>query len=291
MEETYIPYRNDDKLVGAQYQAVSWGSIIAGVVVAIGLQLLFNLLGFAIGASSINASQGDQPGKGMAVGALIWFVVTWLLSLGAGAWTATQFSGHTTRRLAALNGVLIWAVASLSLVYLLGTAAGSLIGGTASVIGRAASLAGSGAKSSAPAVTGLLQQATGVTPKDISDQAGDLVSDPKFQQILGDALRGGQFTDEDHQALATLLEQRRHMTPDQADQTISQWQSDLKKAAQSAKTNALQAEDKAASGVSAAGFGSFIALLLGLAAAVLGGVLGKADPSVVLASERRAARV
>lgn len=256
---------------------ISWGGIAGGVIATLALQLLFNLLGLGIGASSINASQGNQPGQGMALGALIWFVVSWVLSLAAGGLTAVLLSPASGKRVSGLQGFLVWALSSIVVIYLLSTAAGNLIGGTASVIGRTASLVGSGAKSSVPGVADIVSRATGVTPQQITSQAGEIASDPKFQQVVADAVQNGSFTQQDRDALIGLLVQRRHMTPEQANQMIDSWQTQLTNAAQAAKTSVLKAEDSAASGVSAAAFGSFVSLLLGMAAAVAGGLFGSSQ--------------
>ena len=234
--------------------------------------------------SSIDPAQGAQPGQGMAIGAVIWFVLSWVLSLGIGAWVAGQFSFSGDAKTGALQGFLVWAVSSLVIVYLLSTAAGSLIGGTASVIGRTASLVGSGAKSSLPGVAGLVSRATGVTPADISAQAGEIASDPKFQQILASAIQNGRFSSSDREALVNLMVERGHMTSDQANQTLDKWQQELESGARSAKETALKVEDKAASGVSATGFGSFFSLLLGMAAAIAGGFFANSRGETVKGS-------
>ena len=254
--------------------SLSWSGIIAGVFAAIALQLLFNLLGIGVGASSIDPAQGQQPGQGMAIGALIWFVLSWILSLAVGAWVACQFSPYADRRAGAIQGFLVWSVSSIMIVYLLSTAAGSLIGGTASVIGRTASLVGSGAKSTVPGVAGLVSRAAGITSEDISSQAGEIASDPKFQQAVTSAIQNGHFSPSDRQNLVNLMVDRGHITPEQANQNLDKWQRQLEDGAKTAKETALKVEDKAASGVSATGFGSFVSLLLGLAAAIAGGIFG-----------------
>lgn len=259
--------------------SISWGGIIAGVFAAVALQLLFNLLGIGIGASSIDATRGDQPGQGMAIGAVVWFILSWILSLAIGAWVASQFSAFGNRRTGALQGFMVWSVASIVVIYLLSTAAGNLIGGTASVIGRTATLVGTGAKTTAPGVAGLVSRATGITPADISTQAGEIASDPTFQQLVGDAVQNGTFSQSDRDSLVNLMVERGHMSREQANQDLSKWQTQLQAGAKSAKETALKVEDKAASGVSATGFGSFFSLLLGLAASIAGGIFGMAPRS------------
>ena len=268
-EQEYFLKRGQTAIV-----SLSWGGIIAGVFAAVATQLLFNLLGIGIGASSIDATRGDQPGQGMAIGAVIWFILSWILSLAIGAWVASQFAPSSDRRSGALQGFLVWSVASIVVVYLLSTAAGNLIGGTASVIGRTATLVGSGAKTTAPGVAGLVSRATGITPDEISTQAGDIASDPKYKQIISDAVQNGSFTQSDRGSLVNLMVERGHMWPELANQDLDKWQIQIEAGAKNAKATALKVEDKAASGVSATGFGSFFSLLLGLAASIAGGIFG-----------------
>ena len=45
---------------------VSWGAILAGVAISLSLQLLFNILGLGVGASTIDVRQDGAPGSGLA---------------------------------------------------------------------------------------------------------------------------------------------------------------------------------------------------------------------------------
>jgi hypothetical protein len=261
----------------AALKRMSWGAIFAGVTVVIAIQLLLNLLGAGVGAATINPQQGQQPGHGLAVGAAIWFVISTIISLFLGGWVAGRLAGIPNKRDGALHGFVTWALASLVLVYMLSTAVGGLLGGAASVLGQTASLAGKGAQAASPAVTNVLAQATGVTPEQVQSQAGDLARDPNFQAFVSGVIKNGQVTSQDRQALANLLVQRRNMSMQEANATIDQWQSQIEQGVQQAKQTATQAESTAASGVSKGAFGSFFALLLGLAAAVAGSWFGTVE--------------
>ena len=70
-----------------------------------------------------------------------------------------------------LHGFLTWGLTSMVLLWALTSAIGGLVGGATSILGKTASIAGQGAKSAAPAISGIVQQATGVTPQDIQQQA------------------------------------------------------------------------------------------------------------------------
>ena len=253
---------------------VSWGAIFAGATAVIAVELLLNLFGAGVGAATINPQQGQLPGQGLAVGAVVWFVLSCMISLFIGGWVAGRLADSPSKQAGALHGFVTWAVASLVLVFMLTTAVGGLLGGAASVLGQTASLAGRGAQSAAPVVTDVIGQATGVTPEQVRADAGDLARDPNFQAFVTGVIRNGQVTDQDRQALANLLVEQRNMSTDQANATIDRWQAQITQGAQQAKQATAQAATAAASGVSKGAFGSFFALLLGLVAAVAGGWIG-----------------
>jgi hypothetical protein len=254
-------------------RGVSWGSILAGVTAAIAVQLLLNLLGIGFGAATINPQQG-QPGQGLAVGAVIWFVISSIISLFVGGWIAGRLAGTPNQKEGALHGFVTWALASLALFYLLSTAVGGLLGGAASVLGQTASLAARGAQAVTPTATNLIAQVSGVTPQQVQAEAGDIVRDSNFQAFVSGVVRNGQVTPQDRQALANLLVSRRNMSMQDANATIDRWQAQIAQTVEQTKQTATQAEKTAASGVSKGAFGSFFALLLGLASAVAGSWTG-----------------
>ena len=258
----------------ARVRGVSWSSILAGVTAAIAVQLLLNLLGVGVGAATINPQQGQQPGQGLAIGAAIWFAFSSIISLFAGGWIAGRLAGIPNKRDGALHGFVTWALASLVIFYLLSTAVGGLLGGAASVLGQTASLAARGAGAVSPAATNVIAQATGVTPEQVQADAGDLARDPNFQAFVAGVIKNGQVTSQDRQALANLLVQHRNMSLEDANATIDRWQAQITQTVQQTKQTAAQAATTAAAGVSKGAFGSFFALLLGLAAAVMGGWTG-----------------
>lgn len=260
--------------VPTKTRRISWGAIFAGVAIALSIQLLLNLLGLGIGASTINVRQGETPGSGLAIGAGVWFAVSALLSLFAGGWAAGRLAGVPSREDGMLHGFTTWSVTTIATICLLSSAVGGLIGGSASLLGKVGSATGQGASSIAPGVTDLVSQATGITPADVKQQAGDLASDPRFQTFISQSVSQGNVTPEAQQALATLVAQKQGVSPEQANQEVSGWEQRLQQAKEQAKTTAANAADGAAAGVSRAGLWSFAALLLGAIAAALGGLLG-----------------
>jgi hypothetical protein len=261
-------------------RGVSWSSIFAGVTAVIAVQLLLNLLGIGVGAATINPQQGQQPGQGLAVGAAIWFVLSSIISLFVGGWIAGRLAGTPNKKDAALHGFVTWALASLVLFYLLSTAVGGLVGGAAGVLGQTASLAARGAAAVTPAATNAIAQVTGVTPEQVQSEAGDIARDSNFQAFVAGVIRNGQVTPQERQALANLLVERRHMSMQDANATIDSWQAQITQTVHQTRQTAAQAETTAASGLSKGAFGSFFALLLGLASAVAGSWIGTREEFV-----------
>ena len=267
----------------AALRRISWGAILAGVAIALSIQLLLNLLGIGIGASTIDVREGDTPGAGLAIGAGIWFAISALISLWTGGWAAGRLAGIPNRQDGMLHGFKTWSLTSIATIFLLSSAVGGLIGGSASLLGKAASATGRGASSASPAVAGLVSQATGITPADVQQQAGDLASDPRFQTFASQIVTQDQVTPQARQDLVSLVSQKQGVSPQQADSEVTQWQQKLQEGKEKTKAAATEAADKAASGVSKTALWSFAALLLGALAATFGGRTGA--PKFVLPAE------
>lgn len=153
---------------------VSWGAIFAGVTVALVTQLLLGVLGLAIGASTIDPLRGNTPTNGLSIATGIWFLITGLLSLFAGGWTAGRLAGIHRPTDSALHGVLTWGIATLLTFYLLTTALGALMGGAARTLGQGATLLGQGAASASPALSDAIKgqlQDSGINWDSIKDDA------------------------------------------------------------------------------------------------------------------------
>lgn len=138
----------------------SWGAIIAGAAVALGVQVIFAVLGIAIGASVINPLYEADPVEGIGIGTGIYFLISAILSVFAGGYVAGALSRIQERRNRTLHGLATWSVVTL-LSVLLATGLGRLIGGTLSVVGSGLSQAGSMASAVVGSVSG--QEAQGET--------------------------------------------------------------------------------------------------------------------------------
>jgi hypothetical protein len=66
---------------------ISWGAVLAGVVVALVTQIVLNMLGIGIGAATLNPVAGDSPSAtSFSIGAAIWFALSGILAALAGGY-------------------------------------------------------------------------------------------------------------------------------------------------------------------------------------------------------------
>lgn len=123
----------------AALRRMSWGALFGGVIVAFGLQLLFTVLGLAIGFTAIDPYERETA-QGLGTGAGVWWLVTGILALFAGGWAAGRMAGLPRRWDAVLHGFMVWGVSALVSLYFLGSAVGTTVGGVMTALQRGALL-------------------------------------------------------------------------------------------------------------------------------------------------------
>jgi MFS family permease len=138
---------------------ISWGAVIAGVILSLIVYLIMSVLGTAIGASLLAPMSQPNPGRVFGFGSGVWVIVTTVLAVFVGSY----FAGRCAPVLGWLHGLLAWAVMTLLLLY-----------GMTSIIGGAVSVAGNVAVATATvgaAASGQGNQATGSLADSAKQQA------------------------------------------------------------------------------------------------------------------------
>lgn len=106
---------------------ISWGAIAAGAMVALAVYFILTLTGVAVGLEV--ASRRDVP---LGAGAALWAIVTLLLSMFVGGWTASRLAVGESKLEAVLYGVILWSVLFVGMFWLVGmglrTGFGALLG-------------------------------------------------------------------------------------------------------------------------------------------------------------------
>ncbi len=173
---------------------LSWGAIIAGFVVATGLHIVLALLGVAIGFTAWDpAYPGGARAGDVAAGVGIWTAIAGIIALFIGGMTTGRLAGVLTQGDGALHGVVMWALTTIIILWLIVSGMGFLLGGAFGIIGQTAG-----------AAVGAVGQVAGA--------AG-----PELAQVgLPAAMRG-----EEREAMVTELTQRTGLTRAEAEQIVS----------------------------------------------------------------------
>jgi hypothetical protein len=144
--------------VPSALRRISWGAVIAGVVVATVVHLALSLLGVAVGAATIRPLEEAYPAAGLGTGAVIWMAASTLLALFAGGWVAAWLAGIPRHEDGVLHGIVTWALASLVAFMLLTSAVGNVLNSAASALGAGLAVLGQGAANAAPEVASALER-------------------------------------------------------------------------------------------------------------------------------------
>jgi len=109
---------------------VSWGAVLAGIVLALVAQLILTMLGAGIGIATLNPLNGDSPDStSLSTAAAIWWVISGIISAAIGGFAAGRLSGRPKESTAGWHGLAAWAGASLVVFLVMGTALGAVVAG------------------------------------------------------------------------------------------------------------------------------------------------------------------
>ena len=138
---------NTGHVVDAQYNvvkrsylsAISWGAIVAGVVVGLSMNLVLNLLGIAAGLMSIDVLNGQTPNENAPIIAALWNGVAMLISAFVGGYVAARMSGLKRKSDGVLHGFVSWGATTILLTGIFAAVAGILSNQLFTNISRVAS--------------------------------------------------------------------------------------------------------------------------------------------------------
>jgi hypothetical protein len=284
---------------------ISWGAVLAGVVVALATQIVLNMLGIGIGAATLDPVTGQSPSAtSFSIGAGIWFALSGVLAALAGGYAAGRLVGAPKESTAGWHGLTTWALTTLVILYLLTSTVGGILGGTyrtlTSALGSVATTVGSTAQTAvqvaAPGVADpfstieqSLRSATGGNdPAALRDAAITAVR----AAVAGDQ----QKTEELRERAAQAIARAQNISVEDARTQVQQYEQQYRQTVDQAKQQAMQAADTAARAVSRASLLGAISLLLGAIAGWFGGRMGAVEPTLTArmgltgAGTRRAGR-
>lgn len=267
---------------------ISWGAVLAGVAVALVLNILLNLLGVGMGAATLNPVSGDNPtAASFSIGAAAWWTVAGLLSSLAGGYVAGRLAGKPVESTAGWHGLISWAMTTIVIFYLLTTAVGSIVGGAYAGLSSAVGGLGRGAATVAQSAVPALSQATdpfASIERSVRDATGG--NDPAaLRDTAVSAMRAAMTGDaaqqqEARERAAQALARAQNVSIEEARTRVAQYEAQYRQTVEEAKRQASQAAEITAKAVSRGSLLAVIALALGAMAAWFGGRRGAVDPTL-----------
>ncbi len=283
----------------ATLRRISWQAIFGGLIITLAVQLLLTVLGISIGATMTQAGQTNfTQDAGMATA--IWLVAIGVLSLLFGGWVSGRLSGLGRTSEGALHGLITWGAATLITVCILTSATKSVLGGMGRLLSQTLPMENQVAAFSPDSQGGInftisaganndwnsiRQEARSIAQKNVPAPTGrssETTSAPEqgtSAQLLSGLDRmfshGETINPKDRDAVVNLLVTQDNMSRAEANQTVDRWINAYHQKASDAQNTHPTAQSISQAAMTA-GWGSFIALLLGALAAMWGGSLGTA---------------
>jgi hypothetical protein len=249
----------------AEGMRVSWGGVFGGVLVALGFLLLMTALGVAIGISA--ADPGETEASTLGTGAGIWAAISLLVALFIGGWVSTRIGAIFDGTTGFFEGALVWVVSVLMMLYFASSGIGMLAGGAFRLVGGAAQTLGAVVQSQGtPDMSGSVEQLL------------QRLEDPKTAEQIAAAT--GLARTEVEATLSGTAERVRGSRNDPA-QAAAEARKGVAELMQKARASGAL-EQKAAEmqpGATRAAWITFGALVLSLAAAVIGAMAGRRNPA------------
>jgi hypothetical protein len=270
MDETAIVGENVEVIETTGGATLSWSAAIAGALAAIGITFIVISLGAGIGLA-ISSPFGSGPSAGtMTIAGAVWLVLAQSLGFAAGGFVA----GRTRLNIGAgpvtetkfrdgANGFLAWVIAAAVTV-----AAVTAIGAAGiAASGRAGTAAvGQAAQSvSSDQLNYFVDSLVRTTPPRGTN--GVDVDQAQIIRILANAIREGQLSSDDKSYLASLVQARAGVSPDEAQRRVDD-------VINRARDTVKQTADTARKAAAFLSFWTFMSMLFGAVAATLGGILG-----------------
>ena len=264
--------------------ALAWGPVIGGAVAASAITLILLLLGSGVGLTMVSPWAGESASfTTVSVTAAVWFVVV--------QWLSSAFGGYLTGRLRTkwagihtdevffrdtAHGFLSWALATVVVAGLAGSAFTSLVGSTVqtatTAVTTTAAAGAAGAASGPDLSTSYFTDAL-LRPQNIRAEArtDDTAAATEISRILMNGAVAGNVPDEDRAYISAIVASRAGLTPEEArarvDQVLQQIEAAKVKAQETADEARASAATVAMLGAASLLIGAFIAS----AAAALGG--------------------
>ena len=277
---------------------VCWSAISAGVLAALLLGLLFELLGMAIGFSLFSPS--NQVLYPLSIGTALWMILSGIIALYFGGWVAGRFSPSVTTESGALYGLMVSGISILISITIMASAVGTVLSGSFSALSKVVSASSSasgsiaekvikGASKISPELTDKVRNAIPdlkpITDK-IYSKASSLVKEnadvspekvkSQLKKLVLNYLDSiGEMNYEDaRKDLVNMLVETTGKTPDEINQMVDDWKDSFESTKEKMVETTVHTTKKVARWISQLALINFLVLSSSVIAAAFGGING-----------------
>lgn len=247
---------------------LSWGALLGGLFVALGVWLLLTVLGLAVGLSAIDPNRpATLKIAGMTTG--IWSLAVPLVAMFIGGVVAARTAGIVDRAAGAIHGAVLWSLATLLGVVLAGAVVRGVIDVAGNVAGQAAvTLGGGGMEGPRPIdVNELLAP---INDRLMAEGKPPLHPE-ELQAALRDAtmmaMQSGRF---DRETFTRVLSDETALSQADASDVADRIEAQIRAQATTVQRGALKAADTTGHAMGWV----FVGMTLSLVSAVLGATIG-----------------
>lgn len=265
------PYRN----------GIAWGPVLGGAVVAVAVTAMLAALGSGFGLASLSADGGGNPSATtFTVMAAIWLLIM--------QWVSSFFGGYLAGRLRSswvsvhsdevlfrdtACGFVAWAAATLFIVGLVGSGAGSVLGGAGHAASQMmASAAGGAMHSTQGDAAGPNAYLVDTMFRTTAPDAKETPAEARAEagRILATAAVG-EVSAADHDYLVQMVAARTGLSPEDSAKRVDAVIASERKAIDTAKQAAEAARKAAASFALFTGFSMLVGAFIACVAGAIGG--------------------
>jgi len=264
---------------GPFYRRMSWGAILAGVVVALLAQFAMEMLGVSIGAGAIEPGE-DTLGPTFSSAVVVWLAVSMLLSLFAGGLVTGKLAGIIDPFDGALHGIVMMGLFAFITVFLLTSSITATLRGVTNTVSDGLSFVGASVQDVSSTVASTVELRDS-TLDDIRAEAEEILAEDasltSLRIALDDYLLDDESGDDTRQAAIEALATQTELTEQEAAARLDQWEADFRQTVNRFEAEAEEVASEIADIVAATAGVIFMLLVAGAFAAAAGGFVAVAS--------------
>ena len=249
---------NERVEVPLQAFRISWGGIWAGVLTVMGTLLFLTTLGIAIGVSAVDPGRDDPAAFG--TGAALWTSLSLLIALFVGGMAATRLGLVFDKAAGAFEGALVWVLSFLIILWLATSGVRLVASGISGLFEDVTQTMGS-------VVTGTDELSSGSV-----DQILARLNDPQTARTLAAATG---MSEQEVRSTLSGVAQRVEAARNNPEQAAAEVREGTRQLMERARQQLPVIADRAQDTATRTAWMTFAAMVISLAAAVAGAMVGR----------------